>query len=228
MATKWIVKALEELGVRETPGTGHNPRVVEYHQATGLRADNDETPWCGSFVAWVLLQCGIPYNFAMAASARSWLDYGKVLDEPIPGCIVISAGHVTFFVDWANEEHTRFKGLGGNQSGGMEVSIAEFPVKDVLGYRWPEDQPIPTANQPLAKSSVIRWAGAAGAATIGVLIDSTSEIVQSLDQADQQSKGGSIFALIATLVILGSLAGVIISRIKGKVDEMQIQSGNSG
>jgi uncharacterized protein (TIGR02594 family) len=79
----------EELGQQEIHGATHNPRIVAYRQATGLRANDDEPPWCGSFVAWCLRDAGILYDTARAAAARSWLSWGRTLDKPTIGCIVV-------------------------------------------------------------------------------------------------------------------------------------------
>ena len=55
----WMAIAIAELGVHvdSLPGQ-HNARILEYHQTTTLRATDDETPWCSSFVNWVLTQSG--------------------------------------------------------------------------------------------------------------------------------------------------------------------------
>ena len=45
---KILMTALKEIGTRETPGAGDNPRIVEYHKSTTLPAqyaNEDETPW---------------------------------------------------------------------------------------------------------------------------------------------------------------------------------------
>lgn len=55
----WLVIARREEGVLEnTSNTEHNPRIIEYHSTTG-KFQNDETPWCSSFVNWVITQAGL-------------------------------------------------------------------------------------------------------------------------------------------------------------------------
>lgn len=54
----WMRIARGELGQREIAGAAHNPRIVAYHQTTSLRASNDETPWCASFVNWAMEKAG--------------------------------------------------------------------------------------------------------------------------------------------------------------------------
>ena len=43
MTPKWYQLATAELGQQEIRGAKHNPRIVSYQQATGLRATDDET-----------------------------------------------------------------------------------------------------------------------------------------------------------------------------------------
>lgn len=137
----WIPFALGKLGTAEIVGDKDNPDIVEFHQATGLKAQDDETAWCGAFVAWSLQKAKVPYNAAHAASARSWLSFGQPLTTPRPGCVVVfwrgsrtaATGHVAFYI--GEDDKGRVWVLGGNQ--GNSVSIAPYPKDRVLGYRWP-------------------------------------------------------------------------------------------
>lgn len=133
----WMAIALQELGVSEIPGTDHNARIIEYHQATSLRATDDETPWCSSFVNWCMGRAGYPRTDS--AAARSWLQWGKRIDTPVYGCVVIfsrppspSSGHVAFYL---GQRSGRIEVLGGNQ--GNKVSVATYPANRLLGYRMP-------------------------------------------------------------------------------------------
>ncbi len=131
--------ATAEIGVKEIRGWEDNPRIVEYHQCTSLRAGNDEVPWCSSFCNWVLKQLGV--TGTGSAAARSWLRWGAALDEPLSGCIVVlkrgkpPSGHVGFFV--RKTPDGLIKVLGGNQSDCVKVS--SYREADVLGYRWIAD-----------------------------------------------------------------------------------------
>lgn len=136
-APAWFIVAKGELGTREIPGSQHNPRVLEYHAETGLSADDDETPWCSSFANWCFAQVGIVGT--RSAAARSWLKWGKALDVPRVGCVVVfsrppkpGSGHVAFYVA---DEGQSIVVLGGNQ--GNAVSAKPYPKSRVLGYRWP-------------------------------------------------------------------------------------------
>jgi uncharacterized protein (TIGR02594 family) len=133
---KWMVIAKNETGTNEITGAKHNPRIIEYHATTTLKATTDEVPWCASFVNWVMKQAGL--KITGSASARSWCKYGEEV-EPQYGCIVVTsrgdnpqAGHVGFLVRVSAD---RVWLLGGNQSN--TVKISSFPRSRVLNYRMP-------------------------------------------------------------------------------------------
>lgn len=139
--TPWfeIAKREEAEGVDEIRGARDNPRIVEYHQSTTLKATDDETPWCSSFVNWCMQQAGI--QGTRSASARSWLRWGQTLRDPRPGCIVVlrrgnnpAQGHVSFYFGDAGD---RVLLLGGNQNN--QVNISSYPKAQVLSYRWPSE-----------------------------------------------------------------------------------------
>ncbi len=134
---EWYKIALKELekGVNEIAGAKHNPRILEYHTATTLMATDDETPWCSSFVNWCMKQSG--HEGTKSAAARSWLKWGKKIDIPYEGCIVIFErgnnnwqGHVGFY---HSKTKTQILTLGGNQKNA--VNISSYPKKHLLGYR---------------------------------------------------------------------------------------------
>jgi uncharacterized protein (TIGR02594 family) len=134
---RWFQIARQEIGVCETTGIKATQRIVEYHSATSLKATSDETPWCSSFVNWCLKQCFI--KGTNSAAARSFMQWGHELKEPVQGCIVVlsrgndeKSGHVGFYSS-SNETHIHI--LGGNQ--GNKVSVEAFPKSKVLSYRSP-------------------------------------------------------------------------------------------
>lgn len=132
----WLVVAEAELGVREVPGPGDEPRVIGYHAATTLHATDDEVPWCSAFVCWVFEQVDILPT--RSARARSWMTWGQAIRFPPLGAVVVISrgtgdqGHVGFLVE---REGDSIYLLGGNQ--GDAVSVAKFEVSRVLAYRWP-------------------------------------------------------------------------------------------
>jgi uncharacterized protein (TIGR02594 family) len=139
----WYRVALRELGVVETSGAADTARIVEYHQATDLRATDDETPWCSAFANWCFLQAGIVGT--RSAAARSWLTWGEGISlaegPPRVGDVVVlrrgdSAwqGHVGFYAG-EGDGAGWIRVLGGNQ--GDAVTVAQYLLTHVLGYRRP-------------------------------------------------------------------------------------------
>jgi uncharacterized protein (TIGR02594 family) len=134
----WYVVAEAEIGTKEVKG-GENPRILEYHATTTLKATEDEVPWCSSFVNWCMIQGG--FAGTNSAAARSWLAWGEQIKQAEPGCVVVlkrgsseTAGHVGFFAGFSGPDRIRV--LGGNQSD--SVKFSSYPVSDVLSYRWAE------------------------------------------------------------------------------------------
>ncbi|HKZ87349.1 MAG TPA: TIGR02594 family protein [Anaerolineae bacterium] len=139
----WMAVAEAEGGVRELPGAATNPQITEYYRATTLGGtpEDSTTPWCASFVCWVLEHAG--YRSTRRANARSYLDYGEAVDEPRYGDLVVlwrdepkgTKGHVGFY----GGRHGRDKLWiwGGNQANG--VCWALYGLGRVLAYRRPTD-----------------------------------------------------------------------------------------
>ena len=137
--TPWLTIARRELAskVSEVRG-GENPRIIEYHASTTLKATEDEVAWCSAFVNWCLLQA--KFEGTNSAAARSWLNWGNAVDDLVPGDIVIFwrgspdswQGHVGFFLE--KHQHT-ISVLGGNQ--GNSVSVKDYPISRLLGARRP-------------------------------------------------------------------------------------------
>jgi uncharacterized protein (TIGR02594 family) len=134
----WLSVAMAERGVKEFPGNGDNPRIVEYLHSTTLDApydSNDETPWCSAFVNWCIERSG--YEGTDSAWARSWLNWGKKATRPVRGCIVVfkreaQSGHVGFYL---GKTGSKIAVLGGNQSD--EVNESKYPTSRLLSYRVP-------------------------------------------------------------------------------------------
>ena len=141
MKPEWLTTAEGEIGTHEVCGPADNKRIVEYAACTTLHAQDDETPWCSAFVNWCFEMVGI--KGTRSAAARSWLDWGEVLDDPQEGCVVIlkrgapPSGHVTLFV--RERDAASITCLGGNQSD--QVKYSHYLKSDVLGYRWPKEKP---------------------------------------------------------------------------------------
>ncbi len=146
--TRWMDIAQQELGIHEDALPGHhNQRILEYHKTTTLKATTDETPWCSSFVNWVMIKAG--YKGTNSAAAKSWLDWGRELSVPREGTIAVikrrgassdvatgsaTGFHVAFYVS-STPTHIRL--LGGNQSDQVKYSNFSLNAYEVQGYRWP-------------------------------------------------------------------------------------------
>lgn len=121
----------------------------EYQDRTALKqyvgVDPRYTEWCAAFVNAVLADSGMTnlhdMKHAQPLTARSFLDWGETVDQPLPGDIVIFPrgtqgwqGHVGFYVGWEKKEGKVFwKILGGNQND--SVSIDLYPASKALGIR---------------------------------------------------------------------------------------------
>jgi TIGR02594 family protein len=109
-------------------------------KATGKTVDPSVQPWCADFVNAVLGDTGEAGTGS--SYARSFLAYGKATDKPTAGDVVVLSrgskdgpyGHVGFVKGIVEHDGQRYvQVLGGNQ--GNRVSVQEFPVSRVLGYR---------------------------------------------------------------------------------------------
>jgi uncharacterized protein (TIGR02594 family) len=141
----WMAIARAEMNVAEIAGANHNARVLEYHATVRGHIRDDETPWCSSFVNWVLLQAG--FQGTNNAAARSWLTWGTALTTPRAGAIVVtkmpvpdtqagsrSGNHVAFYESSDDKTITM---LGGNQSGKVMSKVRKRSDFTSVVYRWP-------------------------------------------------------------------------------------------
>lgn len=134
-----IVKhATSQIGVKEIPGDRHNMTVVNYAKEIGIKwINDDETPWCATYVNWVLMKAG--YKYSANATARSFDNYGTKTDNPEPGDIVVfwresltsGKGHVGFFMGYTSDD--KIYVLGGNQSN--MVTISKYTKNNLIGFR---------------------------------------------------------------------------------------------
>lgn len=134
----WLTAARKYLGLTEIPGKQHNPTIIRWLRELKAWWSDDETPWCGTFVAVAFRESSLPLPQHWYR-ARAWLEWGIPLPHPALGCVVVFAraggGHVGFVV--GEDQQGRLLVLGGNQ--GNRVSVAPFDKTRVLGYRWPSD-----------------------------------------------------------------------------------------
>lgn len=133
---QWLIEARQHIGLTEIAGKEHNPIIRNWLIALKAWWQDDETPWCGTFVAHCCRVGGraLPKHWYRA---RDWLDTGTWLSRPAYGCIAVferkGGGHVGFVVGQDKDGNLLI--LGGNQ--GNRVSISPFARSRVLGYVWP-------------------------------------------------------------------------------------------
>ena len=140
------------IGMKEIPGTEHNPQILAMLHLDASWPEGDETPWCSAFLNYCAWLLDLPRSKSLRA--RSWLQRGIAVDVPKrgfdvvilsrgtswhtqPGPEVIDApGHVGLFSSFGygrNGLDEQVWLLGGNQ--GDSVSIASFDRRRILGIR---------------------------------------------------------------------------------------------
>ena len=140
----WIVEARRYVGMTEIPGKQHNPTIQNWLRTLKAWWSDDETPWCGTFVAYCCRVAGrtVPKDWFRALA---WAEAGERLTAPAYGCIAVfnraGGGHVGFVVGRDRDGNLMI--LGGNQ--GNKVSIARFAKDRVVAYVWPSNG---AQNQP--------------------------------------------------------------------------------
>jgi len=139
---KWLIEARLKIGEREIKGPRHNPWIVRGLAKLKAWWSDDETPWCGFFVAHCIDEAGLPFPKHWYR-AKGWADYGSRLrpDRIAPGAILVfdrvGGGHVGFYV---GESIRHYYVLGGNQ--GNKVSIAPISKDRCVAIRWPKDEAV--------------------------------------------------------------------------------------
>lgn len=155
---EWIAAAEQEYGVGEAEETDKK-KISEYHSTTknlpkaGKKQLAEETPWCSSFVNWVMIQAGI--EGTNSRSSHSWRNWGDTLDKPAVGSVAFidwgpiypdkpdkqGKGHVGFVV--GKTDKGRIVLLGGNQ--GDKVKYAAFKASVIVNYHVPKGYQVDSA-----------------------------------------------------------------------------------
>lgn len=147
---RWIIEARKRVGVREIAGPKHSGVIMGWVKKLGRKLGvdikDDETPWCGTFMASVMDDCGI-HPPPIAVRAKAWAEWGSPC-TPQLGAVAVKSrhggGHV-FLIVGVTPDGRYYKALGGNQ--GNAVSITDIAVSDVEAVRWPYGEP--RVNRPL-------------------------------------------------------------------------------
>jgi uncharacterized protein (TIGR02594 family) len=209
----WYKLALNERGVREIAGEKHDPTVLQYYADAGHpQIDDDETAWCAAFVGAMLQRSGISGSKSLAA--RSYLQWGKKLSKPKPGCVVVFwrnsprswQGHVGFYV---KEDDKYIYTLGGNQRNA--VNISKYPKSKLLGYRWP----VTPSNSRTYRAAGLGLLGAGTTAT--AVLESQTEVMGIAKQL--QFVAPPDLAVIGNIATIAALALIIWARWSDNKDK---------
>ena len=150
----WLRTAYSHVGTKEVPGAKSNPKIIQWAKRMGgwiaSFYKNDDTPWCGLFVA----ECFNVHGYQVSQqslSALAWADWGQ--KSPIaPGAVLVfkrqGGGHVGFYV---GEDSTAFHVLGGNQRD--SVSVTRIAKDRLVAVRWPKESRPPANEQRVTKSA---------------------------------------------------------------------------
>lgn len=139
----WITAGRAKIGEREIVGPRHNSWIARGWAKLGAGwYKDDETPWCGFFVADCLNEAGLPYpkNYPAAASFKT---HGTTC-LPRLGAIGVKSrkgGNHVFFIVGQTPDGLFFKVLEGNANN--MVRIGDIRKTDVDSIRWPAGAALP-------------------------------------------------------------------------------------
>lgn len=148
----WIDTAKKYIGLREIHGAPTAPLIASWLQRLGAWWRDDETPWCGTFIAAVMQESSLKIPAAWYR-AKEWASYGVGLSAPTLGCIAVlerpGGGHVGIVV--GKDANGNLMVLGGNQ--GDAVSIVPISPSRAIAYRWPSGVPSALIALPVIAST---------------------------------------------------------------------------
>lgn len=133
---QWIAEARKHIGLKEVKGAKHNATISQWLKNLKAWWSDDETAWCGTFVAHCLRasNVAIPKHWYRALD---YLNYGARLRKPAYGCVAVKTrkggGHVAFVVG-RDKKTGKLVCLGGNQSD--MVCFALYNESDFEAFMW--------------------------------------------------------------------------------------------
>lgn len=176
----WIAEARRHIGLAEIAGPKHNQTIIKWLKDLKSSWLDDETAWCGTFVAHCLQTAGFQrgsvnsrsktyksgtkappgfYPFNWYAALEYIKEGGVKLDKPCYGCVAVKSreggGHVTFVV--GKTPTGKLICLGGNQSN--KVCFAVYDVSAFEAFMWYGKTSKPAAHRydlPVLKSFLLR------------------------------------------------------------------------
>lgn len=144
-----VARALS--GTAEIPGPQSNPLILAWrdeiaNKYPAIRPNvswyvNDDTAWCGLFVAYCIMKGGYrPVEAPLYA--LNWRTFENELDEPCLGALLVfvrpGGGHVGFY---EGEDASTYHVRGGNQSN--TSNVARIKKDRLVATRWPSILEIP-------------------------------------------------------------------------------------
>jgi len=157
-AMPWLVEARRLIGTREIAGKRNNSVIMNWAERLGVWYPNDETAWCGLFVAHCigsqLPDEAMPTN---PLGARNWATFGHKCGI-VTGAIAVFwrgkrsgwQGHVGFVTGY-DAKRKRLRILGGNQ--GNTVREDWLSEDRLLATRWPLTALPPSGGVDTASSA---------------------------------------------------------------------------
>lgn len=139
-APRMLVKALEDYGLAEIPGSRNNEVIMGWAREAHLGNVyvNDDTAWCG-LAAYIWAKRAdkiVPFTPIEALWALNWRKFGTKVSIAMLGDVLVfsrqSGGHVGIYV---GEDRDCYHVLGGNTSN--KVSITRILKARVVGIRRP-------------------------------------------------------------------------------------------
>lgn len=154
----WLTLARTYIGTREIVGPKHSSTIMGWikgmgAKVLGIAVADDETPWCGTFMAWIMKQSGHqPPKVAVRASA--WDAFGVPTSKAYLGAVVRfqrpGGGHVALLTG-VSKDGRLMRVLGGNQ--GNAVTETWIEKGRCVAIRWPASVAAPTILAPVLAAS---------------------------------------------------------------------------
>jgi len=142
----WIAEARKYIGQKEIKGSKHNPLFLSWLQKLKAWWAEDESAWCGLYIAICLYEARVSYPKHWYR-ALDYLNYGTRLIQPAYGCVAVKSrkggGHVCFVVGKTKEG--KLVCLGGNQND--MVCYALYNESDFEAFMWYGRTPIPAKER---------------------------------------------------------------------------------
>lgn len=131
-----LLIALQQYGLKETPGAADNEIIIRMAAECGFKDyKHDDIAWCSLFMNWVCMKANKPRSNGL--NARSWVSVGSPVTIPVLGDLIVLSrppetwtGHIGIFI---SEDETNYYLLAGNQND--MVNITPFKKDRLVAAR---------------------------------------------------------------------------------------------